>query len=83
MLLTGMIISRMPSHAALMCCPSRHALSCHAVPPAQPCSSNPCANDANSNGTCTFIVRDIYSCACKPGYLWNGNTRVCEGVMTA
>ena len=40
----------------------------------KPCDPNPCTNDTHSNGICTAIGSEAYSCGCLDGFSWNGGS---------
>ena len=42
-----------------------------------PCAGNPCKSDSNSNGTCTVLDEENYSCNCNKNYKWSPEKLQC------
>ena len=42
-----------------------------------PCSKDPCRSDSNSNGTCTVLDEENYSCNCNKNYKWSPEKLQC------
>lgn len=42
------------------------------------CADNPCNNDEHSNGICTTVHLEKYSCGCVEKYFWNGEKCVSQ-----
>ncbi len=44
-----------------------------------PCSGNPCAAVEHGSGSCqSDMEANTYFCLCEAGYVWNGDTGLCE-----